>query len=195
MNRQLHFAQKFQNAKQNEKQIAQIFDNHLSYLKVQLHSFTEKQRRINFFIRLRFALRAALTNFQNIFDRRENLIILAIKLKINIKRHDNVITTFSDRSKSSKNVRRKFSKHKKKDDAQSADEKSKHENKKSKKKKTKSIFEIICYNCEQKEHYAIQCLNASKNDKIKTNINVVEQTKKEKFLKKKIRKSSETADE
>ena len=114
MNRQLHFAQEFQDVRQSEKQTAQIFDNHLNYLKAQLHSFTKKQRRINFFIRLKFALRAALTNFQNIFDRRKNLIILAIKLKINIKRHDSVTTTFNDRSKSFKNARRKFSKHKKK---------------------------------------------------------------------------------
>ena len=114
MNRQLHFAQKFQNVKQSEKQTAQAFDNHLSYLKAQLHSFTEEQRRMNFFIRLKFALRAALTNFQNILDRRENLITLATKLKINIKRHDSVTTTFSDRSKNFKNARRKFSKHKKK---------------------------------------------------------------------------------
>ena len=113
MNRQLHFAQKFQNVKQNEKQIAQIFDNHLNYLKIQLHSFTEEQRRINFFIRLKFVLRIALTNFQNIFDRKKNLIILAIKLKINIQRHDNVTTMFSNRSKKFKNVRRKFFKHKK----------------------------------------------------------------------------------
>ena len=54
-----------------------------------------------------------------------------------------------------------------------------------KQKKTKSISEIICYNCEQKEHYAIKCFNASKKAKIKTNVNVVEQTKKEKLLKKK----------
>ena len=66
----------------------------------------------------------------------------------------------------------------KKNDAQSANEKSKHENKKSKKKKTKSIFEIIYYNCEQKKHYAIKCFNAFKNVKTKTNINVVKQTKK-----------------
>ena len=130
MNRQLHFAQKFKNAKQSEKQIAQTFDSHLSYLKAQLHSFTQKQRRMNFFNRLRFALRTALTNFQNIFDRRENLIILAIKLKINIKRHNSVMTTFSDRLKNFKNFRRKFSKHKKKNDAQSTDKKFKHENKK-----------------------------------------------------------------
>ena len=137
MNRQLHFDQKFQNAKQSEKQFAQIFDNYLNYLEIQLYSFTEKQRKMNFFIRLKFALRAALTNFQNIFHRRENLITLAIKLKINIKRHNSVTTTFSDHSKSFKNVRRKFFKYKKKDDAQSVDEKFKHEKKKLKKKKTK----------------------------------------------------------
>ena len=82
----------------------------------------------------------------------------------------------------------------KKNDAQSANEKFKHENKKQK-KKTKSIFEIICYNCEQKEHYAIKCFNVFKNAKIKTNVNVVEQTKKEKFLKKKTCKSSKTTNE
>ena len=80
----------------------------------------------------------------------------------------------------------------KKNDAQSVNEKSKHENKKSKKKKTKSIFEIICYNCEQKKYYTIKCFNVFKNAKMKTNVNVVEQTKKEKFLKKKIRKFSKT---
>ena len=68
---------------------------------------------MNFFIKLKFALKIALTNFQNIFDRKKNLITLAIKLKINIKRHDSVTTTFSDRSKNFKNVRRKFFKHKK----------------------------------------------------------------------------------
>ena len=46
INRQVYFVQEFQNAKQNAKQIAQIFDNHLNYLKIQLHTFTEKQRRI-----------------------------------------------------------------------------------------------------------------------------------------------------
>ena len=112
MNRQLHFAQKFQNVKR-EKQFAQIFDNHLNHLKIQLHSFTEKQRKMNFFIRLKFALKTALTNFQNIIDKKENLIILAIKLKINIKRYDNVITTFNDRLKNFKNARRKFFKYKK----------------------------------------------------------------------------------
>ena len=72
----------------------------------------------------------------------------------------------------------------KKNDAQFVNEKFQHENKKSKKKKTKLIFEITYYNCEQKEHYAIKCFNVFKNAKIKTNVNVVEQTKKKVFEKK-----------
>ena len=36
---------------------------------------------------------------------------LMIRLKINIKGHDDIITTFSDRLKNSKNVCRKFFKH------------------------------------------------------------------------------------
>ena len=55
---------------------------------------------------------------------------------------------------------------------------------KNQRKKTKTIFKIICHNYEQKKHYAIKWFNTFKNAKIKTNINVVEQTKKEKFLKK-----------
>ena len=69
---------------------------------------------MNFFIKLKFASKATLINVQNISDKRENLIILAIKLKINIKRHDDVITTLNDRSKTFRSVRRKFFKYKKK---------------------------------------------------------------------------------
>ena len=89
---------------------------------------------MNFFIKLKFALKTALTNFQNILDKRKNLIILTIKLKINIKRHDNMTTTFNNRSKNFKNVRRKFSKHKKENDAQFANEKFK--------KKTNNTFSL-----------------------------------------------------
>ena len=83
---------------------------------------------MSFFIKLKFALKTALTNFQNISDRKKNLIILTIKLKINIKRHDDVITTSNDCSKNFENVRRKFFKNKK-NEAQSANEKLKREKK------------------------------------------------------------------
>ena len=195
VNRQLLFAQEFQDARQGEKQTAQAFDSHLSYLEAQLHPFTEEQRRMNFFTRLRPALRAALTNFQNIPDRRENLVTLATRLETNIKRHDSVTTAPSDRPKGSKNARRKSSKYKKEDDAQSADEKPKHEDKKSKKKRTRPLAEVTCYNCEQKGHYATKCPNASKDAKVKADVNAVEQTGKGKPLKKKARRSSGAADE
>ena len=59
---------------------------------------------------------------------------------------------------------------------------------KSQRKKTRLIFKITCYNCEQKKHYAIKCFNVFKNAKIKTNINVVEQTKKKAFKKENFQK-------
>ena len=68
---------------------------------------------MNFFIKLKFVLKTALTNFQNIFDKK-NSMTSAIKLKINIKRHNDVVTTLYDYSKMFKNVRRKFFKHTKK---------------------------------------------------------------------------------
>ena len=95
-------------------QIIQTFDNYLNYLRFQLHLFTEKQRKMNFFIKLKFVLKIALTNFQNIFDKKKYLITLTIRLKINIKRHNNVITTSNNRLKNFKNVRRKFFKNKEK---------------------------------------------------------------------------------
>ena len=61
-----------------------------------------------FFIKLKFVSKTALTNFRNISDKNENLIPLTITLKDNIKRHDEVITTSNDRLKKFKNVRRKF---------------------------------------------------------------------------------------
>ena len=87
----------------------------MNYLKAQLHAFTKKQRKIKLSIRLKFVLKAALTDFQSILDKRENLMTLTIKLKINIKRHDGVITTSNDCSKNFKNARRKSFKEKKKE--------------------------------------------------------------------------------
>ena len=69
---------------------------------------------MNFFNKLKIFLKTALTNFQSIFDKEENLMTLTIKLKINIKRHHDVITTSNDCLKNFKNVRRKFFKHKEK---------------------------------------------------------------------------------
>ena len=106
---------------------------------------------MNFFIGLKFALKAALTNFQNISNKRKNPITLSIRLKINIKRHDNVTTMFNNRFKNFKN-RRKFKKKKLKFSLQM---KNLNVKKKSKKRK-KSFSEIICYICQKKNIIIIQ---------------------------------------
>ena len=100
---------------------------------------------MNFFIRLKFALKTALTNFQNISNKRKNLITLAIRLKINIKRHDDVITTSSDRSKNFKNVRYKFFKHRKENEIQFVNEKFKRKNKKSKNEKNHFLKSLVIF--------------------------------------------------
>ena len=55
--------------------------------------------------------------------------------------------------------------------------------KKKSKKRKKSFFEIICYICQKKKHYASNCFQFSKNAKMKTDVNVVETTEKDNILK------------
>ena len=102
---------------------------------------------------------------------------LTIRLKINIKRYNDVITTSNDRLKIFKNARRKFFKHRKKNETQSVNEKSKRE------KKIEKTKIIICYTCQEKKHYASNCFQFSKNTRMKIDVNVVETTKKENVLK------------
>jgi hypothetical protein len=63
VNRHLHHAQFFSNAKQKEKQSMQAFDAFLNNLESQLTSYIEKQRIIHLFIKFKSKLRAALTNY------------------------------------------------------------------------------------------------------------------------------------
>ena len=84
----------------------------MNCLKIQLYSLIEKQHKMKSFIKLKFVLKTALTNFQNISNKKKNLITLTIRLSINIKRHNNVITTLNERLKNFKNVCLKFFKKK-----------------------------------------------------------------------------------
>ncbi len=85
VNRHLHHAQLFSNAKQEEKQSMQAFDAFLNNLESQLTLYIEKQRIIHLFIKLRSELRAALTNYQNLFIIKKELLILTNRLKNNMK--------------------------------------------------------------------------------------------------------------
>jgi Ni,Fe-hydrogenase I large subunit len=98
INRHLHHAQLFSNAKQEEKQSMQAFDAFLSSLESQLTSYIEKQRIIHLFIKLWSKLRAALTNYQNLLIIKKELLILTNRLKNNMKKTIDAQTTFDSRS-------------------------------------------------------------------------------------------------
>ena len=66
-----------------------------------------------FFYQIKIRFKNCADKFSKYFWEKKNLIILTIRLKINIKRDDDVITTFNDRFKIFKNVYRKFFKNKK----------------------------------------------------------------------------------
>jgi hypothetical protein len=80
INRHLHHAQLFSNAKQKKKQSMQVFDAFLSNLENQLTSYIEKQRIIHLFIKLRSKLRAALTNYQDLLIIKKKLLIFVWRI-------------------------------------------------------------------------------------------------------------------
>jgi hypothetical protein len=86
VNRHLHHAQLFSNAKQKKKQSMQAFDAFLNNLESQLTSYIKKQRIIHLFIKLRSKLRAALTYYQNLLIIKKKLLILTNRLKNNMKK-------------------------------------------------------------------------------------------------------------
>jgi hypothetical protein len=98
INRHLHHAQLFSNAKQKKKQSMQAFNAFLNNLENQLTSYIEKQRITHLFIKLRSKLRAALTNYQNLFITKKELLISTSSLKNNMKKTIDVQTTFDSRS-------------------------------------------------------------------------------------------------
>jgi hypothetical protein len=86
INRHLHHAKFFSNAKQEKKQSMQVFDAFLNNLESQLILYIEKQRITHLFIKLRSQLRAALTNYQNLLIIKKELLILINRLKNKMKK-------------------------------------------------------------------------------------------------------------
>lgn len=196
VNRQLNFAQQFADAKQGEKQTVQNFDTHLQYLEAQLPLFTEDQRRMNFFTKLRPILRAALTNYQNIPNDRESLVGLAARIELNMKTIDGAKTSTSDKGKGSKRSRKGEQKDNKEEDSKPKDKsqrKRKDKKKKNgKKDKGRDLSEVQCYRCEKMGHYANACPEAEDDEKTaKPEVNAVNKSGKGKPPKKKARQAPE----
>ncbi len=129
VNRHFYHAQVFSNAKQEEKQSMQVFDAFLNNLENQLILYIEKQRIIHLFIKLKSKLRAALTNYQNLFIIKKKLLILTNRLKNNIKKTIDVQTTFDNRSSDFKtSFNKKRSKDEKRENKNSFNDKTKMKN-------------------------------------------------------------------
>ncbi len=195
INRHFHHAQLFSNAKQEEKQSMQAFDAFLSNLESQLTLYIEKQRITHLFIKLRSKLRAALTNYQNLFIIKKELLILANRLKNNIKKTVDVQATFDSRSIDFKTSQHKSrEREKKRDNKNSSNDKSETKNRRKnideKKRKRANHSHLICHKCNEVEHIATNCFDLKKKLKINAIFN---KFKRLKFSKKE--KSSTTTDQ
>ncbi len=195
VNRHLHHAQFFSNAKQKEKQSMQVFDAFLNNLESQLTSYIEKQRIIHLFIKLKSKLRAALTNYQNLFIIKKKLLILTNRLKNNMKKTIDAQTTFDSRSSSFKtSFNKKQNKNEKRKNKNSFNDKTKTTNRREnidkKKRKRSNHSHLICHKCNEVKHIVTNCLDLKKKFKINA---VFNKFKRSKISKKE--KSSTTTDQ
>jgi hypothetical protein len=173
----------------------QVFDAFLNNLESQLTSYIEKQRIIHLFIKLKSKLRAALTNYQNLFIIKKKLLILTNRLKNNMKKTVDAQTTFDNRLfdfKTSFNKRR--DKNEKRENKNSFNDKTKTKNRRKnideKKRKRSNHSHLICHKCNEIKHIVINYFDLKKKFKINA---VFNKFKKSKISKKE--KSSTTIDQ
>ncbi len=195
VNRHLHHAQLFSNAKQKKKQSMQVFDAFLNSLESQLTSYIEKQRIIHLFIKFKSKLRAALTNYQNLLIIKKKLLILTNSLKNNMKKTVDAQTTFDSRSFDFKtSFNKKRDRNEKRENKNSFNDKTETRNRREnideKKRKRSNHSHFICHKCNEVEHIVINCLDLKKKFKINA---VFNKFKRSKISKKE--KSSTTIDQ
>ncbi len=182
VNRHLHHAQFFSNAKQEEKQSMQAFDAFLNNLESQLISYIEKQRIIHLFIKLKSKLRAALTNYQNLLIIKKKLLILTNRLKNNMKKTIDVQTTFDSRSSNFKtSFNKKRDRDEKRENKNSFNDKTKTKNRRKnideKKRKRSNHSHLICHKCNEVKHIITNCFDLKKKFKINAIFNKFKKSK------------------
>jgi hypothetical protein len=168
----------------------QVFDAFLNNLESQLTSYIEKQRITHLFIKLWSKLRVALTNYQNLFIIKKELLILTNRLKNNMKKTVDAQTTFDSRSTNFKTSQNKnWKKNEKRDNKNSFDDKLKTKNRRKnideKKRKRANHFHLICHKCNEIEHIVTNCFDLKKKLKINAIFNKFKRSKiskKEKSL-------------
>jgi hypothetical protein len=154
----------------------------LNNLKNQLTSYIEKQRIIYLFIKFRSKLRVALTNYQNLFIIKKELLILTNRLKNNMKKTIDAQTTFDNRSsdfKTSFNKRR--DKNEKRENKNSFNDKTKTRNRRKnideKKRKCSNYSHLICHKCNEIKHIVTNCFDLKKKFKINAIFNKFKRSK------------------
>ena len=153
-NRQLQHAQQYQDAKQGPNQTAQSFSIYLAGLEAQLPPYTEEQRVIHFFTRLRPDLRRLLANYQDIPKTWDGIVALATKIEMNNRQVGP--SQPKPRGQNSPNSNFQKGKRTSQTSQDSLAYSSPYSGPKQQESK-KSLQSVECYKCHKKGHYANKC--------------------------------------
>ena len=85
VNRQLHNAQAYTEAVQKSGQSVHAFAAYLSTLEAQLPPYNEEHLVMHLFTKLRPEIRKALSNYQDLPNKRDSLVALAARLENNLR--------------------------------------------------------------------------------------------------------------
>ncbi len=165
MNWDIDVIQQYANASQRSDQIIWTFAAHLSIVKHQLSLYSDEHKRAYLFIKLRSELYVIITNMQLISITWNALINLVARLKTNLRKEHVLSLKWSwdkdlhDRDKINKKTHSKRKKSHWSTKLNSSSKTSSHASS----HYSKNLFNIMCYTCNQKNHYSTDC----KDEKIK----------------------------
>ena len=165
MNRSIDMTQQYMNALQRSNQMIWTFAVHLSTLKHQLSLYNDEYKWTHLFIKLRSELRMIITNVQLISITWNALINLVAWLKTNLRKEHVLSLKWSwdenlhDQDKVNKKTHLKWKKSYWSTKLNFLSKTSLHASS----YYSKNLFNIMCYICNQKNHYFTDC----KDEKIK----------------------------
>ncbi len=165
MNQSINVIQQYANALQRLNQMIWTFAVYLSTLKHQLSLYNDEHKRAHLFIKLRSELRMIIINVQSISITWNALIDLVARLKINLRKEHVLSSKWSqdrnsyDQTKINKKTHSKRKKSHKSIRLNSSSKSSSY----ALSHYSKDLFNIMCWMCNWKDHFAINC----KDEKIK----------------------------
>ncbi len=165
MNQDINVTQQYANASQRSDQMIWMFAAHLNTLKHQLSLYSDEHKWAHLFIKLRSELRVIITNVQLISITWNALINLVARLKTNLRK-EHILSSKQSQDENlhdwNKVNKKTYSKRKKSHWSTRLNSSSKTSSYTSS-CYSKNLFNIMCYTCNQKNHYFIDY----KDEKIK----------------------------